>query len=66
MKKYKYLVWANVYGGCGEYYNKIVAKGSLAYCKERYNDCCNDPDEYRGIYIEKYIPVVGEPDLEDF
>jgi hypothetical protein len=62
----KYLVWANVYGGCGEHYNKIVAKGSLTYCKERYYDCCNDPDEYRGVYIEEYTSVDGEPELEDF
>jgi|TARA_B100001094_G_C17563824_1_gene499610 hypothetical protein len=62
----KYLVWANVYGGCGEHYNKIVAKGFLPYCKERYYDCCDDPDEYRGIYIEEYKSVDGEPDLEDF
>ncbi len=66
MKKYKYLVNANVYGGCGEHYNKIVAKGSRAYCKERYYDCCDDPDEYRGIYIEEYKSIDGEPDLEDF
>ena len=62
----KYLVWANVYGGCGEHYNKIVAKGFLPYCKERYYDCCDDQDEYRGIYIEEYKSVDGEPDLEDF
>ena len=62
----KYLVWANVYGGCGEHYNTIVAKGSWAYCKERYYDCCDDPDEYRGIYIEEYTSVDGEPDMEDF
>ena len=62
----KYLVWANVYGGCGEHYNKIVAKGFLPYCKERYYDFCDDPDEYRGIYIEEYKSVDGEPDLEDF
>ena len=62
----KYLVLANVYGGCGEHYNKIVAKGSLTYCKERYYDCCNDPDEYRGVYIEEYTSVDGEPELEDF
>jgi hypothetical protein len=65
MTTQKYVVNANVYGGCGEYYTTIVAKGSLSYCKKRCDDFYDNPDEYRGVYIEKYIPD-SEEELEDF